>query len=130
MAKLFPQSDDVRLRQLALPRSITLRGSTIPGAPVIAHADLDLYKNKVVLYGDVNFFIDREGSNQAKSTGEDWIGIGCAGTIRNSRSIMSRTSRWTSPVWSVIPGRTTALFVRCLERRLGLGRTKSVAGIQ
>ena len=34
----------------------------------VAHADLDLYKNKVVLYGDVNFFTDRDGGNQAKPT--------------------------------------------------------------
>jgi hypothetical protein len=39
----------------------------------VAHADLDLYKNKVVLYGDVNFFTDREGSNQARPTEMDWI---------------------------------------------------------
>jgi len=39
----------------------------------VAHADLDLYKNKVVLYGDVNMFTDRENSNQAKPTELDWI---------------------------------------------------------
>lgn len=39
----------------------------------VAHADLDLYKNKVVLYGDVNFFTDREAGNQAKPTELDWI---------------------------------------------------------
>ena len=39
----------------------------------VAHADLDLYKNRVVLYGDVNFFTDRQAGNQAKPTELDWI---------------------------------------------------------
>ena len=39
----------------------------------VAQADLDLYKNKVILYGDVNFFTDRESSNQANPTELDWI---------------------------------------------------------
>jgi hypothetical protein len=39
----------------------------------VAHADLNLYKEKVVLYGDVNFFTDREASNQARPSELDWI---------------------------------------------------------
>jgi hypothetical protein len=39
----------------------------------VAHADLDLYKNKVILYGDMNFFTDREASNTANPTELDWI---------------------------------------------------------
>jgi len=39
----------------------------------VAHADLDLYKNKVVLYGDLNFFTDRELSNKVRPTELDWI---------------------------------------------------------
>lgn len=39
----------------------------------VAHADLDLYKNKIVLYGDVNLFTDREAGNQARPTELDWI---------------------------------------------------------
>ena len=39
----------------------------------VAHADVDLYKNKVVLYGDVNLFTDRGASNQANPTELDWI---------------------------------------------------------
>jgi hypothetical protein len=39
----------------------------------VAHADLDLYKNKVVLYGDMNFFTDRDAGNQAKPSELDWI---------------------------------------------------------
>lgn len=39
----------------------------------VAHADLDLYKNKVVLYGDINMFTDRELSNKVKPTELDWI---------------------------------------------------------
>ena len=43
----------------------------------VAHADLDLYKNKVVLYGDMNFFTDREASNTLNPSELDWI-IGIA----------------------------------------------------
>jgi hypothetical protein len=39
----------------------------------VAHADLDLYKNKVVLYGDMNFFTDRDSSNHLRPTELDWI---------------------------------------------------------
>ena len=39
----------------------------------VAHVDLDLYKNRVVLYGDTNFFTDRELSNKLKPTELDWI---------------------------------------------------------
>lgn len=39
----------------------------------VAHADLDLYKNKIVLYGDVNMFTDREAGNKASPTELDWI---------------------------------------------------------
>ena len=39
----------------------------------VAHADVDLYKNKVVFYGDVNLFTDRGASNQANPTELDWI---------------------------------------------------------
>jgi hypothetical protein len=39
----------------------------------VAHADLDLYKNKMILYGDMNFFTDRGASNTANPTELDWI---------------------------------------------------------
>lgn len=39
----------------------------------VAHVDLDLYKNRVVLYGDTNFFTDRELSNKLNPTELDWI---------------------------------------------------------
>jgi hypothetical protein len=39
----------------------------------VAHADLNLYKDKVVLYGDMNFFTDRDAGNQAKPSELDWI---------------------------------------------------------
>ena len=39
----------------------------------VAHADLDLYKNKVVLYGDMNFFTDREASQPLTPSELDWI---------------------------------------------------------
>ena len=43
----------------------------------VAHGDLDLYKNKVVLFADTNWFTDREDSNKVKPTELDWI-IGMA----------------------------------------------------
>ncbi len=49
----------------------------------VAHADLDLYKNTVVLYGDVNMFTDREADNKASPTELDWI-VGLAVRWRNS----------------------------------------------
>ncbi|HMU29634.1 MAG TPA: hypothetical protein PKD43_06030 [Nitrospira sp.] len=39
----------------------------------VAHADLDVYKNKVVLYGDVNLFTDREASQTLNPSELDWI---------------------------------------------------------
>jgi len=38
----------------------------------VAHADIDLYKNKLILYGDINMFTDRAG-NQISPTELDWI---------------------------------------------------------
>jgi hypothetical protein len=49
----------------------------------VAHADFDLYKNKVVLYGDVNMFTDRQANNQVNPTELDWI-IGLAVRWRTS----------------------------------------------
>jgi hypothetical protein len=49
----------------------------------VAHADFDLYKNKVVLYGDVNMFTDRQAGNQVNPTELDWI-IGLAVRWRTS----------------------------------------------
>lgn len=43
----------------------------------VGHFDLDLYKQKFVLFGDFNMFTDREASNTAKPTELDWI-IGIA----------------------------------------------------
>jgi hypothetical protein len=39
----------------------------------VAHADLDLYKNRIVLYGDMNFFTDREAGNTLNPSELDWI---------------------------------------------------------
>ncbi len=39
----------------------------------VAHADLDLYRNKVVAYADVNMFTDRERGNKLSPTEIDWI---------------------------------------------------------
>ena len=43
----------------------------------VAHADLDLYKNRVVIYGDMNFFTDRNAGNAVNPSELDWI-IGIA----------------------------------------------------
>lgn len=48
----------------------------------VAHVDLDLYKNKIVLYGDINMFTDRDAGNQAAPTELDWI-VGLAARWRN-----------------------------------------------
>jgi hypothetical protein len=39
----------------------------------VGHFDLDLYKQKVVFFGDFNMFTDREASNVARPTELDWI---------------------------------------------------------
>ncbi|MER3423146.1 MAG: hypothetical protein C4293_07855, partial [Nitrospiraceae bacterium] len=39
----------------------------------VAHADLDLYKSRVVAYADVNMFTDRETSAKVNPTEIDWI---------------------------------------------------------
>ena len=39
----------------------------------VAHFDLDLYKQKFVLFGDVNMFTDREASNTVNPSELDWI---------------------------------------------------------
>lgn len=43
----------------------------------VAHADLDLYRNRVVLFADTNFFSDRSASNPVSPTELDWL-IGLA----------------------------------------------------
>jgi hypothetical protein len=52
----------------------------------VAHADLDLYKNKVVLYGDMNFFTDREAGNKLNPTELDWI-VGLALRVRDDTEL-------------------------------------------
>jgi hypothetical protein len=39
----------------------------------IAHADLDLYRNRVVLFTDGNFFTDRSASNVLRPSEFDWV---------------------------------------------------------
>lgn len=39
----------------------------------VAHFDMDLYKNMVVLFGDFNLFTNRELDNKMKPTELDWI---------------------------------------------------------
>jgi hypothetical protein len=52
----------------------------------VAHADLDLYKNRVVVYGDMNFFTDREAGNKLNPTELDWI-IGLALRFREDMEL-------------------------------------------
>ena len=52
----------------------------------VAHADLDLYKNRVVLYGDMNFFTDRESGNSLNPSELDWI-IGLAVRFREDMEL-------------------------------------------
>ncbi len=52
----------------------------------VAHADLDLYKNRVVLYGDMNFFTDREAGNKLNPTELDWV-IGVALRFRDDMEL-------------------------------------------
>lgn len=52
----------------------------------VAHADLDLYKNRVVLYGDMNIFTDREAGNTLNPTELDWI-IGLALRFREDMEL-------------------------------------------
>ncbi len=52
----------------------------------VAHADFDLYKNRVVLYGDVNFFSDRQAENKVSPTELDWI-IGLALRVRDDLEV-------------------------------------------
>lgn len=39
----------------------------------VTHADLDLYRNRVVLFTDMNFFSDRSASNAVTPSELDWI---------------------------------------------------------
>jgi len=52
----------------------------------VAHADLDLYKNRLVLYGDMNFFTDREAGNKVTPSELDWI-IGLALRLREDMEL-------------------------------------------
>ena len=52
----------------------------------VAHADLDLYKNRVVLYGDMNLFTDRGAGNTLNPTELDWI-IGLALRFREDMEL-------------------------------------------
>jgi hypothetical protein len=52
----------------------------------VAHADLDLYKNRIVLYGDMNLFTDREAGNTLSPTELDWI-IGLAVRVREDMEL-------------------------------------------
>ena len=52
----------------------------------VAHANLDLYKNRVVLYGDMNFLTDREAGNTLNPSEMDWI-IGLALRFREDMEL-------------------------------------------
>lgn len=44
----------------------------------VAHFDLDLYRERVIVYGDMNMFTDREASSKIRPSELDWI-VGVAG---------------------------------------------------
>ena len=48
----------------------------------VAHVDLDLYKNRLVLYADTNMFTDRQARHNASPSELDWI-IGVAVRFRD-----------------------------------------------
>jgi hypothetical protein len=52
----------------------------------VAHADLDLYKNRVILYGDMNFFTDREAGSTLNPSELDWI-VGLALRFREDMEV-------------------------------------------
>jgi len=39
----------------------------------VAHVDADLYQNRIVIFGDINMFTDREKENKLSPTELDWI---------------------------------------------------------
>lgn len=39
----------------------------------VIHTDLDLYQNRVVLFGDINMFTDSQSSNKVRPTELDWM---------------------------------------------------------
>lgn len=55
----------------------------------VAHADLDLYKHRAVLYADMNFFTDREAGNTLNPTELDWI-VGLALRWRDTELMVYR----------------------------------------
>jgi hypothetical protein len=98
----------------------------------VAHADLDLYKNKVVLYGDVNFFTDRENSNQAKPTELDWI-VGLAVRWRDMELAVYREQDHPLDRAGLVQ-KYVAVQLRfsfdVSKQGLGIGKTKSLTTAQ
>lgn len=39
----------------------------------VVHTDLDLYQNRVVLFGDINMFTDSQSSNKVRPSELDWM---------------------------------------------------------
>lgn len=91
----------------------------------VAHADFDLYKNRIVLYGDVNVFTDRQAGNQAKPTELDWI-VGLALRWRDMEFAVYREQDQPLDRGGLVQ-RYIAVQVRfsfdVSKRDLGLGRT-------
>lgn len=91
------------------------------------HADLDLYKNKVVLYGDVNMLTDRQANNVVSPSELDWI-VGLAVHWRDMEFAVyheqdrpldrggscSNTSRSNCVSRLTFPSRTLGLVIRCV----------------
>lgn len=61
----------------------------------VAHADLDLYRNRVVLFGDTNFFTDRSSGNAARPSELDLV-VGLA--LRHRDAEVALIHEWDMPL--------------------------------
>jgi hypothetical protein len=53
----------------------------------VVHTDLDLYQNRVVLFGDINMFTDSQSSNKVRPSELDWM-VGLALRWQNTEVAM------------------------------------------
>ena len=84
----------------------------------VAHVEFDLYQNKLLLFGDTNFFTDRELSNKLKPTELDWI-IGLAFRFRDNYELSVYREQDLSVdkpgSLSTILGSPIAVLIRCAQ---------------
>jgi hypothetical protein len=98
----------------------------------VAHADLDLYKEKIVLYGDMNFFTDRQAGNQLKPSEMDWI-VGLALRWRGMELAIYREQDQPLDRGGLVQ-KYLAVQLRfsfdVSKQDLGIGKAKPAAAIQ